>query len=151
MPNEKMTAFLQKLKEDPQLLEKLKAGGNKDRIESYVKLASELGFDLTAEDITEYIKNQAESVKSRTEENLQGIRDVEDKELGGVAGGLDYIHGSKGRHPDCKYDYLDEENCWVTDACDNTFLYYSNYICAYHNYGKDPNVVYICENNANDY
>ena len=52
---------------------------------------------------------------------------------------------------DQEEQYMDRESCTLTDGCDNTFEYYEDYKCDWHNYDADPDMVYpwqpeyICE------
>ncbi len=155
MAREIVAAFFEALKKNPQAMEKIRNGiqasEDKDRNAVYTGLAKEMGFEVTGEDLEAFVREEAEKLKEKTDEKIAGLRDLEDEALFAVAGGgaSGHTHGEK--HPDCKYDFMDMENCYFTDACDNTFLYYSDYLCDWHNYGRDPNVVYICDNNAFEY
>ena len=69
MSEEQLKAFLEKVKGDTTLQEKLKAAGSN---EAAIEIAKDAGFAITAEDI--------QSMQSTTEE-------VSDEELEGAAGG----------------------------------------------------------------
>ena len=69
MSEEQLKSFLEKVKADASLQEKLKAAADAD---AALAIAKEAGFAITAEDI--------QSMKSAT--------DLTDEELEGVAGGL---------------------------------------------------------------
>ena len=69
MSEEQLKAFLEKVKSDTELQEKLKAAGSN---EAALEIAKEAGFAITAEDI--------QSMQSTTGE-------VSDEELEGAAGG----------------------------------------------------------------
>ena len=70
MLEEQLNAFLEKVKSDTSLQEKLKAAASP---EAAIEIAEEAGFSITAEDI--------QSMKSATTE-------LSDDELEGAAGGL---------------------------------------------------------------
>ena len=69
MSEEQLKAFLEKVKSDTELQEKLKAAGSN---EAALQIAKEAGFSITAEDI--------QSMQSATVE-------LSDEELEGAAGG----------------------------------------------------------------
>ena len=69
MPEEQLKAFLEKVKGDTSLQEKLKAAASPD---AAIEIAKEAGFSITAEDI--------QSMQSATVE-------LSDEELEGAAGG----------------------------------------------------------------
>ena len=69
MSEEQLNAFLEKVKSDTSLQEKLKAAGS---IEAVIEIAKAAGFAITAEDI--------QSMQSATAE-------LSDEELEGAAGG----------------------------------------------------------------
>jgi len=69
MSEEQLKAFLEKVKGDTSLQDKLKAAANSDVV---LAIAKEAGFSISTDDLT-----KAQS-------------DIEDAELVGAAGGLDY-------------------------------------------------------------
>ena len=75
MSEEQLKAFLEKVKSDTELQEKLKAAGSN---EAALEIAKEAGFAITAEDI--------QSMQSATVE-------VSDEELEGAAGGFEGGNG----------------------------------------------------------
>jgi predicted ribosomally synthesized peptide with nif11-like leader len=74
MSEEQLKSFLEKVKADTSLQEKLKAAADAD---SALAIAKESGFAITAEDI--------QSMQSSTDLST----DLSDEELEGVAGGID--------------------------------------------------------------
>ena len=68
MSEEQLKAFLEKVKADTSLQEKLKAAADSDAV---LAIAKEAGFAITAEDI----------------QSMQSATDLSDDELEGVAGG----------------------------------------------------------------
>ena len=144
MATEKMKAFLAEMQANPGTAEKLNKGKAKteeEKIGVITELARELGYELTKEDVAVYMAETAQARKEKTDAQIQGIEMLEDNEVDGVAGGTSGP-GMGSRHNECKYDYLDRENCSFTDACDNIFLYYEDYLCYAHNYDADPDVLY---------
>ena len=73
MSEEQLKAFLEQVKTDTSLQEKLKAAADAD---AALAIAKEAGFAITAEDI----------------QSMQSATDLSDAELEGVAGGSDYIY-----------------------------------------------------------
>ena len=69
MPEEQLKAFLEKVKADISLQEKLKAAASP---EAALQIAKEAGFSITAEDI----------------QSMQSTVELSDEELEGAAGGL---------------------------------------------------------------
>ena len=69
MSEEQLKSFLEKVKTDTSLQEKLKAAADADALTT---IAKEAGFAITAEDI----------------QSMQSATDLSDEELEGVAGGL---------------------------------------------------------------
>ena len=74
MSEEQLKAFLEKVKSNAELQEKLKAAASP---EAALQIAKEAGFSITAEDI--------QSMQSATQE-------VSDEELEGASGGSPYSH-----------------------------------------------------------
>ncbi len=74
MSEEQLKAFLEKVKADTSLQEKLKAAADANAVAAIAKQA---GFAITAEDI----------------QSMQSGSDLSDDELEGVAGGVDVIEG----------------------------------------------------------
>ena len=154
MATEKMEAFLAALRANPGAAEKLNNGEKgkteEEKIGAITELAREMGYELTKEDVAAYMAETAQARKEKTDAQIQGIEMLEDDELDGVAGG---IKGNPvgDKHKECRYDFLNRENCDFTDACDNAFFYYDDYLCYEHNYDADPDMVYpwqpeyICE------
>ena len=80
MSEEQLNAFLEKVKADTSLQEKLNGAADADTV---VEIAKEAGFVITAEDI--------QSMQSAT-------RELSDEELDGAAGGNRYLEwSSEGR------------------------------------------------------
>ncbi len=145
MAKEKIAAFLKELRANPRLEEKIgkiaPSATDDEKYAAYAGLAKILGIDVSAEEFKAYLQEQEKALKAKTEEKLNEIEELSDDEVKGAAGGASGP-GIGPRHPDCKYDYKDRENCDFTDACDNTWRYYPDYLCYWHNYDADPDTVY---------
>ena len=76
MSEEQLKSFLEKVKADTSLQEKLKAAAD---AEAALTIAKEAGFAITAEDI----------------QSMQSSTDLSDDELEGVAGGLNAMSNKK--------------------------------------------------------
>jgi predicted ribosomally synthesized peptide with nif11-like leader len=85
-----------------------------DRIEAYIVIAKKLGVELTTEEINAYF----DSIYQPPSEEL------DDEELSQLAG---------GRNANCSSSYMQKENCWFSDACDNAWHSYNDYICSSNN------------------
>ena len=87
MSEEQLKAFLEKVKADTNLQEKLKAAGD---IDAALAIAKEAGFSITAEDI--------QSMQSSTVE-------LSDHELEQVAGGCQVNSAKLSFPPYCKFPH----------------------------------------------
>ena len=86
----------------------------------YVDIAKKLGVELTAEEVKEYL----------AADNADGA-ELDDEELSQLVGGAD----EKGNDA-CKSSFMNEENCWWNDACDNVKRDYGDaYLCNLINKG----------------
>ena len=127
-------AILDELRTEPRTAELLKGKEApktpEEAVEMYAAVAKELGYDLTAEELTAYIREQDAARKARTEERAEAVRRLDDSEIAAVTGG--------GEHADCKDTFKDYENCWFNDACDMVMNSYPGYKCARFN--KSPSM-----------
>lgn len=124
MSKENVAAFLEKIMNDPKAAELMKgmnAATDEEKIAGIVEAAKGLGFELTAEELEGYLKEQAEERKAKTEVVAGGIEKLDDSELGEVAGGK--------YHSECKDTYRDEEGCFYNDGCDLIYHRYDGYHC----------------------
>ena len=128
MKHEKVQAFLEALKDDPKVQEMVREIPEpetpSERIHAYAKIAKNLGYDLSDEDLRAFIADQEQILQAKAQSTAQGLEELPEEELSEVAGG--------GDHPDCKDTYKDKENCWVTDGCDIINNHYSDYQCHYN-------------------
>ena len=96
-----------------------------ERIAAYAKIAEELGFDISQDDLREYVAHKEQKQKETTEAAAAEIESLTPEEMEEVSGG--------GDHSECKDTYKDKENCWVNDGCDIINNHYSDYQCHYNN------------------
>ena len=138
MDHEKARAVLDSLSTDPQAQELLAKISEPDSLEArirvYVNIAEELGYDLTEQELSDYLSVRENEVRASTEAAAEEIRKLRYDELAGVAGG--------GSHSECKDTYKDKENCWFNDACDIAIHHYKGYQChrnwSCRNYASSP-------------
>ena len=120
----KAKEFFEKLASDPKAQElfvnKEKPNTPEEMIKAYADAAKELGFDLTADEIAEFIKEKEQEIKSGTDIVAKAIKKLPDENLESVAG---------GGHEKCIDTFKDYENCWWTDGCDVVFNHYKDYLC----------------------
>ena len=91
-------------------------------MEAYLDVAKKLNVELTAEDIQAYI-----TASSACVEDTDAV-EVDDKELERIAGGRAcHVFNT------CKDTYLQQENCWWNDGCDQVYNGYTYYKCKYLN------------------
>ena len=83
MSEEQLEAFLETVKTDTSLQEKLKAAASP---EAAIEIAKEAGFSITAQDI----------------QSMQSSTDLSDEELEGVAGGWVYSCCGPECRPECR-------------------------------------------------
>ena len=90
-------------------------------VAAYVDVANKLGVELTAEEVKAYLESTAEVTTG----------ELDDEELAQLVGGAD----EKGNDA-CKSSFMNEENCWWNDACDNVRRDYGDaYLCNLINKG----------------
>ena len=90
MSEEQLKAFLEKVKSDTNLQEKMKAA---DDAEAVAEIAKEAGFSISVDDIT------------------QAQFELSDQELEGVAGGVDFL-GDSSVGGGCKTGNWQNLACW---------------------------------------
>lgn len=123
---EQARKFLETLRDDPGAREILTKGSkgkpdtNEEIIAAYAEAAEKLGFDLTAEQIAEGIREQVKEMTAVTARAENAVRELDPEELDKVAG---------GRDKDCADTFNNYENCWYNDACDRLTNSYWNYKC----------------------
>ena len=85
---------------------------------AYSKIATELGIELSAEEITAYFDKKLKGSITSSE--------IDDDEMAQFTG------GSKQT---CASTYTDRENCWWSDGCDYYMNIYSLYRCSWSSEG----------------
>ncbi len=136
----KLEAFLEMLKSDPEIMEKIRSMGpvksEEEKIKVLSGIAREKGVELTAEDLKEYLAGKKTEQNDRTEAGIAQLEDMPDEELAAAAG------GAPKEHDNCVDTYRDKENCWLTDGCDAVFERYDGYECSL--------TQHVCPNNMVD-
>ena len=125
MKFETIRAFQEALKDNPAAEEIIRntpePRTEEERIRVYAKIAAELGYDLTEQDLSEYVEKWRQRQQERTQDAIDRIQELPPEELGEAAGG--------GDHANCMGTYIDKENCWYFDGCDNVYQKYKGYHC----------------------
>ena len=125
MAIEKVKETLEKLMADPKAKELFKGleppKSEEEKALKIVEAAKKLGYDLEAADLAEYLQKAAADQKKKTEAQAEAIQMLDDSEVERAVGGLN--------HDNCEDTFLDYENCWYDDGCDNIFQIYDEYIC----------------------
>ena len=108
--------FMDAVRNDPRVKELLKAmpapKNDSEGLECYVKIARELGFDLTADEILAGLNGMEQAQKAQSEKI-----GLDDADLEHVAGGV--------KMPNCASTYeSDGEWCWFSDSCSYVISYY---------------------------
>ena len=141
MSTSKAKDFFEKLNTDPKAQElfknKEKPNTPDEMTKAYADAAKELGFELTAEDIAEFIKEEEQEIKRGTDSAAKAIEKLPDDKLENVAGGYNCVETWELKpcavnlkdHRECKDTYYDRENCWFNDGCDHVINSYDHYIC----------------------
>ena len=135
MEEEKKMELFSRFRKDPKLREAIGKTVVPDDPEKTLILAAglakEFGYALSEEDIREVLDAAEQQRKTKTEKAIQEIEHLPDDNLARVAGGGYYIT--------CEDTYLDRENCWKTDGCDQSYNMYPEYECqCNHRGGDDP-------------
>lgn len=95
-----------------------------------MKIAEELGCNVSEADLKEYIADRNQVLKARAETAAEEIRELPEEDLGEAAGGG--TGKRSGEHATCKYSYKNRENCWSKDGCDHIYHHYAKYQCHYY-------------------
>ena len=107
--------FLDAVRNDPKAKELIKAmpvpKDDKEASEGYVKIAKELGFDLTADEILAGLKSMEQAQKAQSEKVS-----LDDADLENVAGGV----------LGCSTTHDPGEWCWFSDSCSYVITYYND-------------------------
>ena len=113
---EKINAFLDAVRNNPEAKERMKAmpapKNDREAAEGYAKVAGELGFDLTADEILASLKGMEQKQKAQADKVALD------------AGDLDNVAG--GANPGCDDTHSPGEWCWFTDSCSFVISYYDS-------------------------
>ena len=111
---EKINAFLDTVRNNPEAKERMKAmpapKNDQEAAEGYVRIAKELGFDLTADEILAGLKGMEQKQKAQADKVALD------------AGDLDNVAG--GANPGCDDTHSPGEWCWFSDSCSVIISYY---------------------------
>lgn len=128
---ENVKQYLEALEADPKAAELLKAEPAPQSAQGFAELhaaiAEKLGFDVTAEELLQYLGEMQKEIAANSDKAAEEVQDLSLEELDMVAGGKD--------HEDCKDTYKSRENCFANDGCDAILHGYPHYRCAHTYYG----------------
>ena len=96
-------------------------------IQFFVEAAKRLGVDVTEEEIRKTAEEFAEKQKSETEEAASEVEALSLDDLDMAAGVAD--------SPNCQDTFLQRENCFFKDGCDQTLIGYPDYDCQHNLHG----------------
>ena len=112
-----MMEFLDKIKNDPTVMEMIKKlpvpNSEEEALAGYQSVAKQLGFDLPKEDMIAALKAFAEEQRAKTDKIA-----LNEENLENVAGG--------GVYETCASTYTPDEWCWFSDSCDVLISSYSD-------------------------
>lgn len=144
MEEEKKMELFGQFRKDPKLREAIEKTGIPEDTEETIKmlagLAQEFGYALSGEDILDALSAAEKQRKADTEKTVEQIERLADDDLTPVAGGKYY--------KDCEDTYLDKENCFRTDGCDQHYNMYPEYVCNSNRRGGEDEqcgVIYAAE------
>ncbi len=136
--------FLDDYKSDRELMEKVEAvfeaNTELEEHELWLKAAEENGYAFSPEELDEAFRERVNDAGK--------VSISSDAELAAVAGGnnchdafwCDQVNNytEDMKHSNCSDSFVDRENCWHNDGCDNCYNMYSDYECK--NSGECSNV-----------
>ena len=137
--------FLDALRNDPRAQELIKdmpvPESDEEAVACYAKLAKDLGFDLTTDDIKAGLKAMENDRKAQSDKVSLDADDLEN-----VAGGA---------NEGCNDTHSDGEWCWFTDSCSYIITYYApqDEVWEDEDFKKpeEETIVVECKNNAFDF
>ena len=137
--------FLDALRNDPRAQELIKdmpvPKSDEEAVACYAKLAKDLGFDLTIDDIKAGLKAMENDRKAQSDKVSLDADDLEN-----VAGGA---------NEGCNDTHHDGEWCWFTDSCSYIITYYApkDEVWEDEDFKKpeEETIVVECKNNAFDF
>ena len=135
MEEDKKIELFGQFRKDPKLKEALEKTGLPNDPEGTVKLlaglAKEFGYALSEEDLLAVILTAEKRRKTATQKSVEEIERLPDNDLERVAGGYSHIVCWEiyKENDICQDTYMDMENCWQTDGCDQHYIMYPDYHC----------------------
>ena len=124
MNQERVKVFLEALKTDPKAESLLQARPepktDADRFRAYAEIAKELGYDVSEAELEAYLTEMEKTLQEHAKSAEALVTELSGDEMDKVAGGA---------HTECKTTFLDRENCWHNDGCDNIYNGYKKYLC----------------------
>ncbi len=122
--NGKINDFLNELETKGELIKemecKLDKSNPEGKIIAFAELAKKLGYDITEDDLKNYISDADRAAIDNTQEASDKIVNISDDNLDMVAGGAK-------NNPECHDTYMDEENCFYDDGWDGIYRWYIDY------------------------
>ena len=131
--------FLDEYKKSRELMESVvrvfDANPEADEAQLWVQAAKQHGFEFSPEDLSE-------AFNERIQNEPSGRAIMDESELAAVAGGeKENCHESfwcpdvhsfshSNQHADCSSTYVDRENCWHDDGCNQCYHIYPDYKCS---------------------
>ncbi len=137
MSKEQAGAFLNNYKTDRALMEKVEslfeANPEKPDGELWAQAGKEAGFEFTPQELDEVfherIQNEDVSVQTLDEKELAAVAGGDKKCVGAFWCTLANKFSEENKHDNCKDTFVNRENCWHNDGCDNCYNMYSDYQC----------------------
>ncbi len=115
-------AFLQELQTNPRARETVGRmaipKNEKEAAECYVRLAEELGYSLTGDEIQTAARELSRTQARKTGDALKKVS-LAEEDLDGVAGGVDWEETGP-----CESTHTSGEWCWWNDSCEVVISYY---------------------------
>ena len=130
--------FLDAISENTELrkyLETYQIPDGMEKEDCLVAVAEKFGYSVTKEELAEAFRCKQEELKTAEAGAEAAVQEIPLGELDSVAGGGDIGAANQGlkkrekQDDDCQFSFIDEENCWLDDGCDNVFMSYVFYHC----------------------
>ena len=135
MEEEKLMGLFDQFRKDPKLRDALEKTGIPEDHDEFVTLlsglAKEFSYALSEEDLLAAILTAEKRRKTATQKSVEEIERLPDNDLERVAGGYSHIVCWEiyKENDICQDTYMDMENCWQTDGCDQHYNKYPDYNC----------------------
>ena len=113
MSKESAEKFLKELDSNEKALARLKElgslTGEGEELREAAAIARETGYDVSAEELEELLKDMKKTVAKTSDKAADGVEKLNPEDLDRMAGG--------GDHDKCEETYKDNENCPYHDRC----------------------------------